>query len=300
MNSPDFLIVGAARAGTTALYRMLEQHPQIYLPAIKEPCFYAFAEKKPEYKNGKFTFAVTSKDDYEQLFNKAGSHQLKGEASTPYLYLHKETIQNIQRLHPSPATVKIIIILRNPVDRAYSNYHWRVRDGRESLTFEEALAAEKDRMLKGFSFDYFYKDRGFYFDAVNAYLTSFPNVRIILYDDFIASPSEVMKDLCMYLGIAADFSFKIQNKINASYSSRWPWLSRLITTESSIKFKLWYRLPANFRDNLRRYVMRITASGNKNSRMLAETRKRLMQEFKSDVEQLAVLINRDLSNWFKI
>src|SRR3954468_1570109 len=100
MNQPDFLIVGAARAGTTALYSYLKKHPEVFMSQVKEPCFYSFAEKKPEYKNGKFAFAITDRQEYESLFKDSNPDQLKGEASTTYLFLYKASIANIKKYHP--------------------------------------------------------------------------------------------------------------------------------------------------------------------------------------------------------
>src|SRR5205809_7660617 len=122
--TPDFLVVGTARAGTTALHYHLRQHPQIFMPRQKEPCFFCFAENKPNYKNGKFSFSTYKHNDYLKLFNKAKSFQIKGEISTPYLFLYDKTINNIRKYHSHPDELKIIIVLRNPIHRAYSQYLW--------------------------------------------------------------------------------------------------------------------------------------------------------------------------------
>ena len=97
MNNPEFLVVGAARAGTTALQNYLQQHPQIFLPSQKEPCFYCFADEELRYKKGKFAFAITDFKKYNRLFKDAKPGQVTGEISTPYLYLHNQTINNINR-----------------------------------------------------------------------------------------------------------------------------------------------------------------------------------------------------------
>lgn len=294
---PDFLIVGAARSGTTALCRMLQQHPQVYLPVVKEPCFYCFVRNKPDYKKGKFAFAVTDPVKYQRLFDKAGKKPVTGEASTPYLYLHETTIANIKAYHANSDELKIVIILRHPVERAFSNYMWRVRDGRESLSFEEALAAEPHRMQEGYSFDYFYAHRSLYFDAVKDYFENFSKVNVILYDDFVADSTKTMTELCEFLEIDHRFGFEKVFEVNAAYSARWPWLSRLITTESPLKFKILYRLAPGFRDRLRKVVMSFTRTKVKEVQITPETRKRLSTYFRSDIEKLAELLQRDLSHW---
>src|SRR4051794_16485501 len=117
MKVPDFLIVGTARAGTSALNYYLHQHPQVFLPKQKEPCFFCFTGKKINYRNGRFAFAVTDPKKYAALFRDAKSGQLKGDISSPYLYLHKETIKNIKLYHSNFEKLKIVILLRNPADR---------------------------------------------------------------------------------------------------------------------------------------------------------------------------------------
>jgi hypothetical protein len=112
MMEPDFLVVGTARAGTTALHYYLRQHPQLFLPSQKEPCYYCFAGQKLNYKRGKFSFTVQNGIEYSNLFKSATADQLKGEISTPYLYLSGTTIKNIRSLHTHPEKVRIIIILR--------------------------------------------------------------------------------------------------------------------------------------------------------------------------------------------
>ena len=127
MRNPQFIVAGTARAGTTSLNSYLIQHPEIFLPIVKEPCFFTFAGEKIDYKNGKFAFALTDIDDYSKLYKKAQQSQITGDISTPYLYLHEKTIRNIKRFHDDPESIKVIIVLRDPVDRAYSQYLWRVR-----------------------------------------------------------------------------------------------------------------------------------------------------------------------------
>jgi len=198
-NWPDFLVVGSARAGTTSLQRYLRQHPGLFLPKLKEPCFFSFAEDKATYKHGKFAFAVRDPKKYLDLFETAEKEQVRGEISTPYLYLYEKTIANIRKYHPHADQLKILILLRNPADRAFSQYMWRVRDGREPLSFEEAIAAEQKRKQEGYSFDYFYTDRGFYFSQVKAYLDAFQNVKIVLLDDLKERPMEMLSEICEFL-----------------------------------------------------------------------------------------------------
>src|SRR5689334_13552562 len=100
MRTPDFLVVGAARSGTTSLHSYLSQHPQLFLPGIKEPCFFAFEGEKEKYLKGKFSFAVRDFEQYGKLFDKAGAGQKIGEMSTPYLYLYEKSIGTMKKYFP--------------------------------------------------------------------------------------------------------------------------------------------------------------------------------------------------------
>jgi hypothetical protein len=113
---------------------------------------------------------VDTINDYESLFVDVVNHQTIGEASVPYLYYYKKTIPNIIKTFCKD--IKIIIILRNPVDRAYSNYMHHIRDGTEPLSFEEALMAEKEREKESWWRGYQYRDGGRYYNQVEAYINT--------------------------------------------------------------------------------------------------------------------------------
>jgi len=297
MKAPHFLVVGAARSGTTALHYSLRQHPSLFVPAIKEPCFFSFAEKKPEYKNGRFAFTIQSSEKYFKLFDDAGSEQVCGEISTPYLYLYQRTIKNIMQYHPDHRKLKILILLRNPVERAFSQYMWRIRDGREELSFEEALAAEPKRMKEDYSFDYFYIDRGMYFRQVKAYLENFDSVKIILFDDILNDPRGMLRVICRYLGVDEHFVFRGESGRNDSYEPRWNFLGRLVTSENRIKFHALNQLPDSWRSGIRKQFDRWNSKSGNQISLLPETATYLRALYREDILRLQDMIGRDLSSW---
>ena len=299
MNTPDFLVVGTARAGTTSLYSYLLQHPQLFLPVVKEPCFFTFADEKINYKKGKFSFAITSIEEYAKLYEKALPDQLTGECSTPYLYLYKKTITNLKKIHDDYSSIKIIIVLRNPVDRAYSQYLWRVRDGREDLTFEEAIEQEAERMKDNYSFDYFYLDRGKYYEQVKAYLKEFKNVKIILYEDLKINVEQELINICQFLNVDKNFIFVKQNEQNSSFLPKSKVLSKLISFESKIKFRMLNYFPDNVKSSLKEQFRRFNSSKKEIQPLSAELRDKLNEFFKEDIRNLEKLIGRNLSIWQK-
>ena len=296
MTTPDFLIVGAARSGTTALYYYLKQHPQLFLPEVKEPCFFTFADKKPDFIQGKFAFTVTDQSAYKALFSKAKANQLKGEVSTPYLFLHDISISNIYKYHHSPEQIKIIIILRNPIERAFSQYKWKVRDGRESLSFMDALTIEQERKQKNYSFDYFYAERGLYSEQIKHYLGKFKSVQILFYDDFKSNPENVLASICRFLSVDDSFNFKKVKDSNASSKPKSVLFSRMVSAESKLKFKLLKLLPASWRLTLKEKLIRINASDHDDI-MTSEERNYLRNYYKEDLIKLQSLLDRQLPDW---
>lgn len=299
MSLPDFLVVGAARAGTTSLHYYLRQHPGIFLPSQKEPSFFCFADKKIDYKNGRFVFAVTDFIRYKKLYKNADSDLVKGDISTPYLYLHDETIRNIKKYHPHPDALKIVIVLRNPVERAYSQYLWKVRDGREDRSFEEALKAEKARMAQNYSFDYFYAHRGLYFSQVEDYIKHFKSVKIIFFDSFRNEFEVTMKNLCEFLGVDKDFEFTKRDKINSSSIPRFASLGRMMTVESKVKFKILSVLSDGMRMSIKESFNKFNSTCKTPEPIGESTVKWLNDFYREDIQKLQSLINSNLSHWIE-
>jgi hypothetical protein len=127
---PNFFIVGVAKAGTTSLAYWLKQHPQIFIPAIKEPRFFAHDLVEP------FVRPVIQEEEYLKLFQGAGNYPARGEASTSY-FTHWQQVP--ERIKSNVSDARIIILLRDPVERAHSAWMMNLRHGRETLPFEDAV-----------------------------------------------------------------------------------------------------------------------------------------------------------------
>ena len=246
---------------------------------------------------GKFDFELTDIDDYSRLYKKAQPSQITGDISTPYLYLYEKTIRNIKKFHNDPESIRVIIVLRNPVDRAYSQYLWRVRDGREELTFEDAIAAEQVRMKENYSFDYFYFDRGKYYEQVKAYIDNFKSVKIILFDDLKKNTNETLAEICEFLGVDKDFVFVKRTELNSSFLPKSALLNRLLTMESKTKFKFLSKVPESVKSTIKEQFMRLNSKKEKNPEMNEQTRIKLKTLYKDDLLKLQKLIARDLSPW---
>ena len=235
MPLPNFLIIGAAKAGTTSLYYYLRQHPQVYMSPIKEPRFFALEGEILNFKGpaqGINQTSITSLDEYFHLFAGVTDEIAIGEAST--LYLHSQrALEGIKRYLPN---AKLIVILRNPIERAYSSYLHLVRDGYEALSFEQALQAEEFRIQQKWQPLWYYSKRSFYYEAIKNYLDIFEHcqIKIYLYEDLAADSKYIFKDICGFLDI--DDSFKPDTSIkNSSGIPKNKFLQRILISDNPAK-----------------------------------------------------------------
>lgn len=144
MGMPNFFIIGAGSSGTTSLYHYLKQHPQVYMSPIKETNFFAYEERGVHVGKGggsmdEGRFPIRSIEAYGALFEDVSNEKAVGEASPRYLY----SSEACRRIHSYNAEAKLVAILRNPVERAYSSYCKHVRDGNERRTFLQAINDEE-------------------------------------------------------------------------------------------------------------------------------------------------------------
>ena len=300
MTMPNFLIIGAAKSGTSALYHYLRQHPQIYMSPVKEPMFFALAGKKVDFSGPGDNkainhFSVTDRTTYQLLFQDISNEKAVGEASTLYLDSPKAP-ERIQYYLPE---VKLIAMLRHPAERAYSAFMHLVREGREPLTdFEQALRAEEMRRRSNWGPLWHYTQRGFYYTQLKRYLDRFDQrqIKIYLYEDFNANPLSIIKDVFRFLEVDEDFTPDISLRYNVSGIPKNRVLHTFLSKKNPIKMILKPILPVGLRQRIRIKFM------NRNltkSQLSPAIRKQLIDIFRDDILKLQELIQRDLSHWLK-
>ena len=174
MTMPNFIIIGSGKCGTTSLYHYLNQHPDIFMSPMKETNFFSFEEKQLDFRGiGDYELtssSVTKLKDYEDLFKSVTNEHAIGEASPVYIY-DENTPTRIKNYIPN---AKIIAILRDPSDRAFSNYMSRFAKGFEPITdFSTALAMEDKRKKDNWSFMFHYRSQGFYYSMLKRYYDLF-------------------------------------------------------------------------------------------------------------------------------
>ncbi len=206
-NLPDFFIIGAPKAGTTALHVALAGHPELFLSKVKEPKFYLCDEHPPPGSGGpgdahSYREWVWRRSDYEALFADAPEGTLRGE-STPF-YLSDFAAQ--QRIREELPAAKLIAVLRDPVDRAYSNWAHLWADGLEPIgNFVAACGEEDRRRAAGWAPFWRYVGLGRYGEQLQRLYTVFPReqVYVIRYKDLVDEPRDTLNRICGFLGVAA-------------------------------------------------------------------------------------------------
>ncbi len=307
MSLPNFLIIGAAKAGTTSLYNYLKQHPQIYMSPVKETNFFAFEGEKLNFAGPRdneyiSSFSVTKFQDYQKLFQDAESEIAIGEASPLYLYSPPAS----RRIHNHLPKVKLIAILRNPVQRAYSHFLMFLRDDREPFRdFALALAQEDKRILQNWEWAWHYKKVGFYYAQLKPYFELFSRsqIKIYLYEDFKQHTNDIIQDIFEFIEVNNSFIPDTSIKHNESIISRNKMVSKnkkisnFLTKDNSYKNLLKLLLPKQFRRSIKERVLEGIFHKPPLTR---EVRKQLIEEYREDILKLQDLIDRDLSSWLKL
>jgi hypothetical protein len=302
MNLPTFIVIGAARSGTTSLYQYLKQHSQVYMSVRKETNFLAFAGESTEGRGLRYrrmvARAVGSLEAYGAQF--AGrTHEIAiGEASPKYLFRYERSIENIKKYAPQ---AKLIAILRHPVERAYSHYLLTLGGGKEPLfDFAAAVEAEAQRAKEDWEDEVLYVARGFYYAQLRAYYDSFPaeQIRVYLHEDLTKDAAALMRDLYGFIGVDPSYPVDVSQQHNSARtagipsSPLWAFVQRRLPV---LREFLRWRVPAVwffFRNRVRKQAGRTPP-------LDPEVRARLVEVYREDVLKVQDLIGRDLSRWLR-
>ncbi|HEY3282213.1 MAG TPA: sulfotransferase [Armatimonadota bacterium] len=221
---PNFIVIGTARAGTTALYHALRQHPQVYMSPVKEPRFFAYDRPTPNYAgpldHEVVAHSILEPGAYALLFEGAGGARAVGEATPLYLTMTGAA----KRIATALPGVRLIALLRQPADRAWSHYLLNVRQGIEPLrSFRQALSQEESRVRALWSPRWWYQRRGHYDGQVRAYLNHFgpDRIRFYRYEDWRHYPLEVWRDLCAFLEVDKAFVPTFETVNASAYPRLW-------------------------------------------------------------------------------
>jgi len=304
----NFFIVGAAKAGTTSLYKYLSQHTDIYFSSIKEPNYFStdidISDFTTLYKRNTFldtdlyfagkllpelqlTF-VRNKDYYNRLFEEIEDKKILAEASTSYLY-SENAAQNIMDYNPE---AKILVILRNPIERAYSHYQMALRYGHTELGFREALEKDISQIKKGWGVSELFIELGLYYNQLMRYFETFSKdkIKIVLFDDLKSNSNKVLQECFDFLDVEK-MEIETDKIYNAKKLPKNPQLNHLLTKIGAKK------LIKSFVSESTKNMLAKAFYKNGNDSISKNDREFLLDIYKDDIKKTANLINRDLSSW---
>jgi hypothetical protein len=298
MPLPNFMIAGAPKCGTTALYRYLQTHPQVFLTEPKEPHYYA--EDLGAHRE------VPRREDYLRLFDKAQPQHLAiGEASVWYMH-SAHALERVKAEHPD---IKLLILLRNPVEfvrSLHSDMVWICFEDQTDFEMAWALSSERRagrRVPKLCQVPWFldYQRCGQLGRHVERLLQVFPReqVKFILLDDLQQSPQRVYEETLAFLGLESDGRTDFP-RFNASKQNRSPWLAACRAAvirslprplvEAGKKIGLGYVSNA---------VMQLNSRPATKSSLTDDFQHELLSHFRDDIGLLSELIDRDLDHWLQ-
>jgi len=301
--TPDFLIVGAAKSGTSSLHSYLSKHPDIYMPEKRKELYFwhmATNTNRSILDHAGEGNIPTQLNEYLEYFEDARENQITGEACPSYLYFHNHVLQNLKEHHANWKDVKIIIILREPVSRIVSQYRFVCKKqlDPEFLSFSKSLKAEADRVKQDELLpDLFYTDVSKYSEQVEFYLKNFKNVHVCLYDDLKETPRKLLGNLCSFLEVDStklpEFDFEVVNASIGAKKLKHP----LIVQKARRAGRLLLRwLPERFKVSLRE---KFEGALSEPVIIPDDEVGRLREMFQGEIKKLEIVLDRDLSSWMK-
>lgn len=291
MPLPNFFIVGAPQSGTTFLYACLEQHPEIYLSPLKEPNYFASELYPGNFDDEVRSGLVTIWGEYLKLFDNVSDQSAIGEASPNYLW-SQTAARNIASRVPD---ARIIINLRNPLERAFSHYVQALAGGLTNRTFRQEIEAALHPQHTPAGLERSLLEFGEYYEQIKRYTQAFsrPQMHISLFEDLQRAPGAVVADLLAFLGVDPDIKLEVCKRHLQDWISKPVGLTHFLT-----KWRVWpylrKLLPKPFGLRLRS-VLRARAS----LEMAPADRALLIDYYRDDIRRLAELLNRDLSSWLQ-
>lgn len=293
INYPNLIIVGAPKSGTSSLFNYLNQHPDIFMSDHKEPHFMIANDCKIiDYKPW-----VKSRKEYLNLFQQAGNYKIIGEGSVNYLTMAEQAIENIKKELPNEP--KILILLRNPIDRAVSAYqHMKRSNPDEKRSFSQAISDSEEN--KTFNHPLMlYKTSGLYASNVEAYLTNFKHVKILIYDDFFKNVKENMADVWDFLDVSPYDGIEYSEKFNVK---KFQWksskLQKLFIRPNKMKKVLTSCLPFLKNTKVKNFI-RSRLTSKVNIEIESEDISSLIKFYTNDIKRLSKLLSMDLTYWIE-
>lgn len=291
MSLPNLLIAGVPKAGTSTVHNYLSKHPDVFMARVKEPHYFTY---KP---CGWPKWAMQSMGEYQALFEGGKGFRYVGEGSTWYAY-SEEAAEAIRSHLPD---VKIIIMLRNPADRAYSNWTFNLAGGWEPIRdFEEALRIEDERREQRAPWHLYYFHAGLYHRQVSTYFDLFGRNRVgvFLLEDLRRDREATLADICAFLNIdpmLEEMTSSVAH--NKTYIFRSRTLRRFMRSNGTLKRLLRAAAPRILWRPVRQFIVR--ANRHRPVSLSPTLRRELLEAYRPDVVRLEALLGRSLTDvWY--
>ncbi len=286
MTLPNFMIIGVAKAGTTSLYRYLDQHPQVFMCPVKGTNFFGYEDARA----WKWTdqgdppllrhFQATTFEEYEALFAGASDEIAIGEASPQYFRCPTAA----RRIHECIPDVKLVASLRNPADRAFSGFLMRTRRGEAVKSPYEELTPQASHVREGF-----------YYNRLKRYFDTFARhqIKVYIFEEFKEDPARIVVDLLDFLRVDTSFVPDTSARHNPSGVPKSRLLSRLFFNPTLIRIA-----KSVLPEGMQRTAKRVQRQNLRTPpKFPADVRAELLDLYREDIHKLEVLLDRDLSIW---
>ncbi|BBB33403.1 sulfotransferase [Thermotomaculum hydrothermale] len=309
---PDFFIVGAPKCGTTSLQYYLSQHPEIYFSPIKEPVYFAkdivenakrcksgrayFLDKKYFLRKHPLQMHIAYIEDfnlYLQLFSYMKEEKVAGEASAYYLFSSVAA----EEIYKFNKDAKIIIILRNPVERAFSHFLMNLRDGIiNNNDFLDEVFSDYEKGKNECRQNCL--EIGLYFNQLQRYFNLFPenNIRVLIFEKYTKNLPETCRDLFAFFGVKKDFEVDFSKKLNKALNPKLPWINNKIKDlRRKINLIFPFKTPELIKKTYNYLFME-----NEKPLLTKREKEKLLSLFKEDILKTQSLLKIDFSFWFDI
>ena len=297
LNLPDILILGAAKSGTTSLAFFLKQHPGVHMPR-KEPGFFAYYDRPvEEIPSGIRDRQIVDLEEYTAMYSDVKAEQKICDSSVAQFTNHEHTLRNIQNLYgDKKSELKTFVILRNPVDRAFSHYLMFVKNGLEHMDFEDALDPEVviRRRKEQLGFDYI--GGSMYADRIEAILKELPQTKVYITEDL--KREDLLEDFLTACDLRTDVDIDTETKLNPSGLPKNKGVISMLNHQNPVKKLMKKYLSDKTQFKLIALKSKLMERSIQRVRIEPGLKERLIKEyFEEDIHKLSALIDRDLSHW---
>lgn len=291
MTLPNFIVIGAAKSGTTALYWYLAEHPSVFMSPVKETNYFAYGldeQGRLLYRHPDFhRYPIKTVRQYEALFAAAGRAKAIGEVSPIYL----ECPQSAGRIREQLPSARLVCILRQPVERAYSDYQMYLRSNGRRLDPARDLSADSEWAQP----DSHWMQIGRYHEQLSRYFERFPReqIHVFLFDDLKRAPLSAVQEVYRFLGVDSSFApdFDTPHNIGGMPASRF---LEGVFTSRAIRKSVGHWVPKGAANWVRRLRTRNLRPA---PQLPAELRASLNRQFREDISRTSELLGRSLDHW---